>query len=67
VEGTPVAFTNANIADVADLSKIRKIYKLPLESKMSRTGHELNGAKPGEDENQQLEGIILGTMAIRGS
>ena len=67
VEGMPVAFTNANIADVSDTSKIRKIYKLPLESNKPRLGTQLNGSQPKEDENQQLEDVILGTMAIKGS
>lgn len=59
VEGTPVAFTDEEIAKMTDWAKVRKYYKLNgLAS--------LNGPKDEGAKTKELEMIILGGMALRG-
>jgi EKC/KEOPS complex subunit CGI121/TPRKB len=65
VDGNVVDFTNDNIAVMSDLLRIKKIYKLPVDSKPTST--RLNGSTPDQDQIQQMEAMILGTMAVKGS
>jgi hypothetical protein len=66
VDGSLVDFTNANIAVMSDLLKIKNIYKLPVDSKPTAST-QVNGLTPDEDQFRQMEAMILGTMAVKGS
>lgn len=65
VDGKLVDFTNDNIAAVSDLLRIKKIYKLPADSKS--TSARPNGFTPYQEQIQQIEAMVLGTMAVKGS
>ncbi len=61
VEGDPLPFTESNLAGLSDVPKICKIYK--VEDKKEPT----NGSNSAAGRIGQLEGTILGIMAIKGS
>jgi EKC/KEOPS complex subunit CGI121/TPRKB len=61
VEGDPLPFTESNLAGLSDVAKICKIYK--VEGKKATT----NGSNSAAGRIGQLEGTILGIMAIKGS
>ncbi|KAL8713336.1 MAG: hypothetical protein Q9220_002535 [cf. Caloplaca sp. 1 TL-2023] len=79
VQGIPVPFTEAEVQTLTDMAKIRKIYKLNevknANRKSGTSGKEthqadamLNGnERKKASERQNLEGIILGLMALRGA
>jgi len=61
VEGDPLPFTESNLVGLSDVPKICKIYK--VEGKKATT----NGSDSAAGRIGQLEGTILGIMAIKGS
>lgn len=59
VKGTPVDFNDEAIASTTDWPKVKKYYKL--------NGLQwLEATKDEKEKKKQLEGLILGAMALRG-
>ncbi|KAL2756707.1 hypothetical protein ACRALDRAFT_1069464 [Sodiomyces alcalophilus JCM 7366] len=59
VEGTPADFSDAAIAEVTDWAKVKKYYKLnglPW----------LDAIKDQDGAREQMHGLVLGAMALRG-
>ncbi|KAL8680304.1 MAG: hypothetical protein Q9186_003486 [Xanthomendoza sp. 1 TL-2023] len=83
IEGTPLPFTDLEIAQVTDIVKVRKIYKLTNvtqgNSRINGKGRKekqkldegvgsVNGDQGQEDaERKELEIMVLGLMALRGA
>ncbi|KIW09543.1 uncharacterized protein PV09_00416 [Verruconis gallopava] len=81
VEGTHVDFNDENLKDIADLPQIRKLYKLdaPLPSKAGKNkpkkaadneasdSAQTNGINIEIDNVRDMEAVILGIMALKGS
>jgi EKC/KEOPS complex subunit CGI121/TPRKB len=54
IEGSPVPFSDETLSDIADVSKIKKAYKL--------------GALGSQDEEKRrLELSLIGAIALRGA
>ena len=78
IEGTLVAFSDAALSETRDVAKIRKLYKITdptlahsaakKQDKQSN-GADANQAKPQEDVDGliELESVVLGMMALKGS
>ncbi|KAL8808213.1 MAG: hypothetical protein Q9182_000277 [Xanthomendoza sp. 2 TL-2023] len=83
IEGTPIPFTDPEIAKVTDIVKIRKIYKLTNAAKGNSRANG-KGRKDGQRQNEgvgfvngdagqedaerkELEIMVLGLMALRGA
>ena len=60
VEATPVSFTDDTLAQMSDLGRIRKIYKISQPAGKPGNGEVVNGTRA-------LEAPILGAIAIRGA
>jgi EKC/KEOPS complex subunit CGI121/TPRKB len=82
VEGDRIDFSNANLKDTADLPRLTKIYKLtpgadtPSAGKRGKRGRDdssaapekkMNGMSDPIDQIKEMEAVILGTMALKGS
>lgn len=82
VEGTLLPFDDQHLQQNADLSQIRKLYKLDVpvpskagknKSKKSTAGVEpsleprTNGVHSELDNIREMEAIIMGIMALKGS
>lgn len=82
VEGTRIDFNNANLKETADLPRLTKIYKLtpgadmPGAGKRGKGARGINNATPEKhtngttkevDQLKEMEAVILGTMALKGS
>jgi len=83
VEGTRVGLTGATLSEITDLSKIRKVYKLDSSSgqtaggsKKSKGGRasgtastekRTNGIHKQTDALKEIEAVIIGIMALKGS
>ncbi|KAH0377768.1 CGI-121-domain-containing protein, partial [Aureobasidium melanogenum] len=63
IEGKPVDVSDANFAELADQARLRKIYKLNVQTKKGAA----NGTASKESEIKELETSILGVMALKGS
>lgn len=61
IEGEPVDVSDANFAEVADQARLRKIYKLNVQTKKGAA------TVSKESEFKELETSILGVMALKGS
>lgn len=59
VQGTPVAFTDENVALSTDWAKVRKYYKLNGASALA-------GIKDETARRKESEMLILSAMALRG-
>jgi EKC/KEOPS complex subunit CGI121/TPRKB len=57
-----VDVSDANLAEFADQARLRKIYKLNVQTKKGAA----NGTSK-ESELKELETSILGVMALKGS
>ena len=76
IEGVSVDFGDDNLAEITNMTYIRKVYKLESEPKyIQRFTEEGNGTRSisvtGKiEDNQQLreylESVILGTIALKG-
>jgi EKC/KEOPS complex subunit CGI121/TPRKB len=64
IAGDPLPFTESSLAHLSDVPKICKIYKVEDKNGSSTTSNGLNATA---DRISQLEGTILGIMAIKGS
>jgi EKC/KEOPS complex subunit CGI121/TPRKB len=76
VEGTRIDFCDASLKGTADLTRLRKIYKLNAGNRPSGTGkkgktekhlEQSNGVHEEIDEYKEMEAVILGVMALKGS
>ncbi len=66
VEGVQVPFSDAEMSDMTDLARVRKIYKLNVAGGGRKPINAVNGASE-IDERKELEVLILGSMALRGA
>jgi EKC/KEOPS complex subunit CGI121/TPRKB len=62
IEGEQVDVSDADLAELADQARLRKIYKLNVQAKKGAA----NGTSK-EAEIKELETSILGVMALKGS
>ncbi|QDS70557.1 hypothetical protein FKW77_010443 [Venturia effusa] len=82
VEGTRLDFNDANLKETADIPRLTKIYKLtpgadkPGAAKRGKGARGVGNAAPGKqsngtpeelDQTKEMEAVILGTMALKGS
>lgn len=72
VKGERIEFDDEGLAGMSDLGRIRKIYKLNAPDgggKGKKKGGEVNGVNGDEerDERAEMESVVLGLMALRGS
>jgi len=71
VKGTPVEFSNKAFNEIADLARIKRIYKLntgqsaSLAKKRDAEGNGIDDA--GISERKELEIAIIGAIALRGA
>ncbi|KAE8133068.1 kinase binding protein CGI-121-domain-containing protein [Aspergillus pseudotamarii] len=63
VEGSPVPFNDETLAEIADVAKIKKAYK--LGALPSAPAGQVNGA--GSSDDVRLENSIIGAIALRGA
>jgi EKC/KEOPS complex subunit CGI121/TPRKB len=63
VQGSSIPFTDAALARVSDVAKIKKAYK--LGSLPSAASNQANGAH--NDGKRRLELSVLGAIALRGA
>jgi len=69
VEGTPIAFTDESLQHMTDMQKVRKLYKLDSgggAKKGAKTNGTVNGIND-VDERKEIESVVLGMMALKGS
>jgi EKC/KEOPS complex subunit CGI121/TPRKB len=71
VKGTPVEFSNKTLSEIADLARIKKIYKFNAGQSASpakRDDVEGNGVDDaGTSGRKELEIAIMGAIALRGA
>ncbi|KIX93218.1 uncharacterized protein Z520_11072 [Fonsecaea multimorphosa CBS 102226] len=72
IQGQASAFDDAIFCKVADVDRIRKVYKLNSATSGGRSGKAVNGisgasSSASMDETKTLEVQILGLMALRGA
>ena len=63
IEGEQIEVSDAAFAEIADLSRLRKIYKLNSQPRKGAA----NGTPSGGSEVEELQISILGVMALKGS
>lgn len=59
VEGTPVPFTDEELAKITDWSKVKKYYKL-------NGAPALNNIKDEQAKQKETEVLVISAMALRG-
>lgn len=62
IEGESVDVSDANFAELADQARLRKIYKINVQTKKGAAN-----TVSKESEIKELETSILGVMALKGS
>lgn len=86
ITGVAIPFTNDALADITDLAKVRRIYKLDTGNANSNgsagkkgkrdksagnaeviANGEANRSGAGPDERIEIESVVLGIMALKGS
>jgi hypothetical protein len=75
IDGTPLDFSDKNLANLNDLSRIRKVYKLnaPNPKGGSKPSREVDstvtvaGGGGRTNERAQIEAWVLAAMALRGA
>jgi EKC/KEOPS complex subunit CGI121/TPRKB len=77
VQGTsvPIGEEGSELGSYCEVEKVKKVYKLSVgdASKKGKKGAVVNGDAGGEkegrsvDERKEMEGVILGIMALKGS
>lgn len=82
VEGTRIEFDDTNLKETADLPRLTKIYKLTAGADMPGAGKRRSGPRVGSnvapekqsngtteevDRVKEMEAVMLGTMALKGS
>lgn len=63
IKGEEAAFSDQALGSVSDISRLRKVYKLPAPA----SGKTTNGVHADSDDIEHLEVQILGAMALRGA
>ncbi|OAF98857.1 CGI-121-domain-containing protein, partial [Paraphaeosphaeria sporulosa] len=68
-ESVEIAEEMGEVGMFADVGKIRKIYKLGEGGAKGKgkKGTDVNGDGTARDERKDMESVILGTMALKGS
>ncbi|TID15997.1 Zinc finger CCCH-type protein [Venturia nashicola] len=82
VEGNRIEFNDANLKETADIPRLIKIYKLTAGTDMPSSGKRGKGPRGGSnaapeqhpngtteevDQVKEMEAVMLGTMALKGS
>jgi EKC/KEOPS complex subunit CGI121/TPRKB len=67
VQGQQMSFTDVTLAEVSDVDRIRKVYKAPLPPTPKGGKAQSNGTAASPSQIHDLEAILLGSMAIKGS
>lgn len=78
VEGALLAFSDATLSETRDVARIRKLYKIqdPRLARSQTKKHERqtntvicrdDEAEKDANDAKELEGVILGLMALQGS
>lgn len=82
VQGTRIDFNDANLRETADIPRLTKIYKLTAGADMLGFGKrgkeprgssnvspekQSNGTTEEVDQLKEMEAVMLGTMALKGS
>jgi EKC/KEOPS complex subunit CGI121/TPRKB len=83
VQGKRIEFSDGSLRAVADIARVRKIYKLNSSNKSAGGGSkrgkggntggsasdasQTNGVQNEVDELKEMEAVILGIMALKGS
>lgn len=72
VQGTsvPIGELGEELGQWCDLEKVRKVYKLPssdAKGKKGKKGDVMNGGVPARDEKKEVESVVLGIIALKGS
>jgi EKC/KEOPS complex subunit CGI121/TPRKB len=72
IKGRECVFDDATLGNVADLDRIRKVYKLGAAIPTGRSTTTMNGDSGSNlnksvDESKALEVHVLGLMALRGA
>jgi len=72
VQGTRISFTDESLASITDVARVRKIYKLDAPSegapkKRLKLPNGLSQESAEANEREEMEKVILGLMAIKGS
>ncbi|KAI9731572.1 MAG: hypothetical protein M1834_004692 [Cirrosporium novae-zelandiae] len=72
IKGMSIEFTDANLFDIVDVTKIKKIYKLnspaPKKQKGSTTtNNQLKSVDSEQHERKEIEMVVIGSMALRGA
>ncbi|KAI9861416.1 MAG: hypothetical protein M1813_005313 [Trichoglossum hirsutum] len=71
VKGTPVEFSDNNLSEMTDISRVRKVYKLNKgqsvspSKRMGAEGRGIDGVRLSEVK--ELEIAVIGAMALRGA
>lgn len=67
VQGTPTTFDDQILAEISDITKIKKVFKLgALPSPSAKDSSQINGNQH-DDARRRLELSMLGAIALRGS
>lgn len=72
IKGRAVLFSDENLRSMADMDRIRKVYKIasPAAAKRGKSAELMNGDGPSisaRDERKVIETQVLGAMALRGA
>ncbi|OCL13121.1 CGI-121-domain-containing protein [Glonium stellatum] len=68
ITGVAIPFTNDALADITDLAKVRRIYKLDTGNANSNGSAGKKGKRDkSADERIEIESVVLGIMALKGS
>ncbi|KAJ5748536.1 uncharacterized protein N7511_010232 [Penicillium nucicola] len=65
VQGTSVPFDDQTLAEVSDINKIKKVYKLGALPSPPKATDQSNGTN--DELKQRLENALLAAIALRGS
>lgn len=67
VQGTPTLFDDQTLADISDVTKIKKVFKLgALPSPSTKDSTQANGTF-NDEAKRRIERSLLGAIALRGS
>lgn len=68
-ESVDVGEDGERIGERCDLGRVRKVYKLGGEGtgKKGKGGGSVNGVGSGKDEKKEVESVVLGIIALKGS
>lgn len=67
IQGTPTTFDDQTLAEISDITKIKKVFKLgALPSPSPKDSSQANGTHH-DDAKRRLELSMLGAIALRGS